>query len=219
MIACGDGSFGGSDSGIPGVTVALLNNSGVVIATTLTNVTGQYSFPGLPAGTYTVWVNDIVNVLGGLVQTSEPDGGSDSRSTTTVDGSNSDLNQDHGYAPAGHGMGDGLIGDVVFLDRDGGLDYDPDEGLEGVRVFLFADSNADGNYDADEPLVAATLTDENGRYLFGNLLAGNYVVQVDTRSLPAGLTNTVYENANLCTRLDRGRARKAQTGPVLKRWL
>jgi uncharacterized repeat protein (TIGR01451 family)/fimbrial isopeptide formation D2 family protein len=187
----GNGSFGGSDVGLPGVTVALLNNSGVVIASTTTNASGQYSFPGLPAGTYTVWVNDTANLLGGLTQTSDPDGGNDSRSTTAVDGSTNVLTQDHGYAPAGHGAGDGLIGDTIFLDRDGGLDYDPGEGIEGVRVYLFADSNADGNYDAGEPLVATTVSNENGQYFFGNLPAGNYVVRVDTNTLPAGLTQAV----------------------------
>ncbi len=48
----------------PGVTVALLDNSGNVIATTVTDASGQYTFPGLPNGTYTVWVNDTANVLG-----------------------------------------------------------------------------------------------------------------------------------------------------------
>ncbi len=40
--------------GISGVTVQLLNSGGTVIATTTTNSSGNYSFGGLAAGTYTV---------------------------------------------------------------------------------------------------------------------------------------------------------------------
>jgi uncharacterized repeat protein (TIGR01451 family)/fimbrial isopeptide formation D2 family protein len=197
----GDG-LGAGELGIPGVSVALLDGSGNVIATTVTNANGQYSFPGLPDGTYTVWVNDTANVLGGQVQTSTPSssvengqpcGTCTGRNTVTVSVASGAGNtfQDFGYAPNSHSTGDGLIGDTIFLDRDGSLSYNPGEGLEGVRVNLFSDTNGDGNYDAGEPIIAATLTDENGHYAFGNLPAGNYVVQVDTTTLPAGLTNTV----------------------------
>ena len=197
--ANGDGNLDAGEPGIPGVTVALLDNSGNVIATTVTDENGQYSFPGLPNGTYTVWVNDTANVLGALVQNSTPDNAADGgqacgtcngTNTVTVTGTGSDF-QDFGYAPAGHAAGDGLIGDTIFLDRDGGNDFDPGEGLEGVIVYLFQDSNSDGNYDAGEPLVSFTTTDENGNYYFGNLPAGDYVVKVEPSTLPAGVTNTV----------------------------
>ena len=84
--------------------------------------------------------------------------------------------------PADHDAGEGMIGDTVFLDRDSDGVYDPGEGMEGVIVRL---------YDANGNLLAATVTNENGQYFFGNLPAGTYVVQVQTTTLPAGLTNTV----------------------------
>jgi uncharacterized repeat protein (TIGR01451 family) len=219
LDADGNGVFGGSDTGIPGISVSVIRdvvNDGVwdpdgadntlgtaddeaILATDLTDPSGQYSFPGLPNGSYIVWVNDTANILGGLAQTSTPNNAADNgqvcgscngRNAVTVTGTGNNY-QDFGYAPTGHGAGDGLIGDTIFLDRDGGNDYDPGEGLEGVGVRLFTDTNGDGNYDAGEPLVATTVSDENGHYAFGNLLAGNYVVQVDTATLPAGVTNTV----------------------------
>jgi len=52
------------DLGVAGVTVALLQN-GSVIATTTTGASGDYSFVGLPAGTYAVTVTDVFNVLSG----------------------------------------------------------------------------------------------------------------------------------------------------------
>ena len=86
--------------------------------------------------------------------------------------------------PLGHDAGEGLIGDTIFLDRNANLTPDAGEGLEGVKVRLYA---ADGT-----TLVATTTTNENGQYFFGGLSpTGTYVVKVDTATLPAGLTNTV----------------------------
>ena len=122
----GDGNLDGGEPGIPGVSVALLNGSGNVIATTLTDQNGQYSFLGLPDGAYTVWVNDTANVLGELTQNSTPnnafDGGQpcgtcNGRNTVTVSGGAGADFQDFGYAPTSHSSGDGLIGDNIFLDR------------------------------------------------------------------------------------------------------
>ncbi len=195
----GDGNYDAGEAGIPGVTVALLDNSGNVIATTQTDANGSYSFPGLPNGTYTLWVYDTNNVLGELEQSSTPDNAVDGgqpcgacsrQNTVTVSGSGNSF-QDFGFAPAWHGSGDGLIGDTIFYDRDASGSFTAGEGLEGVRVNLYRDSNGDGNYDAGEPLVNTTVSNENGNYYFGNLAAGNYVVQVDAATLPAGVTNTV----------------------------
>ncbi|MBN1304051.1 MAG: carboxypeptidase regulatory-like domain-containing protein [Anaerolineales bacterium] len=194
-----DGDLDAGEPGIANVTVALLDGSGNVIAATITDENGQYGFAGLPDGTYTVWVNDTENILGGLVQNSTPDNSTDggqpcgacsNQNTVTVSGSGNDY-QDFGYVPFGHSSGNGLIGDTVFLDRDADGNYDPGEGLEGITVRLYSDSNADGNYDSGEPVLAATQTDENGQYYFGGLAAGDYVVKVDETTLPAGLTNTV----------------------------
>ncbi len=64
----------GSDTGEPGfagVTVELRNASGVVVGTATTSSSGAYSFPGLPAGTYTVRVTDATGVLTGYETTFE----------------------------------------------------------------------------------------------------------------------------------------------------
>jgi len=186
-----DGVFNPADGdyAIPGVTVVLLDSLGNVIASTVTtgdhSATNNYLFTDLPAGTYTVWVNDTDNVLNGLVQTGDPDGGMDSRSTTTLDGIHDDLLQDHGYTPDGHEPLKGLIGDTVFLDRDNDGLPGPGEGIQGVTVRLYDD---EGN------LLATTVTDANGNYWFGGLDAGRYEIVVDTTTLPnggAGLVNTV----------------------------
>ena len=175
------------EPGIAGVTVVLLNGSGQAIASTLTDENGNYLFTGLPAGTYTVWVNDTAGVLIGLDQTADPDGGLDGRSTTTLDGMHDDLDQDHGYVPDGHGPGLGLIGDTIFLDRDGDGMPGYGEGVQGVVVNLYDYTGM--------TLLASTVTDADGHYYFGGLeLDETYVVQVETATLPGGgvgLVNTV----------------------------
>jgi uncharacterized repeat protein (TIGR01451 family) len=207
LDANGNNTLDAGEPGLAGVTVALirdLDSDGVwdtgepIIASDVTDTNGQYLFTGLPvtdgigSDDYIVWVNDTENVLFELFPSYDSNGtATPNLSAVTNLTAAGDLNQDFAYAPPGHASGEGLIGDTIYLDRDGGNDYDLGEGLEGARVDLYSDTNGDGNYDAGEPLIFTTLTNENGQYFFGNLLAGNYVVKVDTSTLPAGVSNTV----------------------------
>lgn len=181
----GDGDFdSGSDSGISGVTVTLLDSGGNPVATTITDNNGNYQFSGLPAGEFTISVTDGNNVLQGLTQTSEPgtlDGGtacaSCSSSNTLTIGLNSDNNQqDFGFSYITSGGGTGVIGDTIFLDTDND-GYDANEGIEGITVRL---------YNASNQVIDEVVTDESGNYRFMNLPAGDYTVEVDTTSLPDG---------------------------------
>ena len=115
----------------------------------------------------------------------------DDRTPVTVDGTTNVLTADFGYAPPAQNPGEGLIGDSIFLDRNANNTSDAGEGLEGVTVRLYQDNGTTaGVYDAGDTLLQTTVTNENGTYLFGGLGAGSYVVQVDTATLPAGVTNT-----------------------------
>ena len=68
-----------------------------------TDENGTYEFPNLPAGKYTVSVTDTDNVLTGLEPQSDYDGIlTPNQSTTTVDGTTDDLDQDFGYVPQDH---------------------------------------------------------------------------------------------------------------------
>ncbi len=180
----GDNLLNGGDTGIPGVTVVLKDASNKIIATTVTDSNGNYTFSGVPTGSnYTVSVTDTRNVLGEVVQSGDPDSTLDNQHLiTALSGAVSSVN--FGYTPAGQTPGKGMIGSTVFLDRDGDNSFDSGEGLEGVAVGLYKGG----------VVVAVTQTDENGQYQFGNLPAGSYEVRVTTVSLPhggVGLTNTV----------------------------
>lgn len=70
------------------------------------------------------------------------------------------------------------IGDFVFVDTDGDDLQDPGEpGLPGVTLRL---KNEAGD------VLATTITDGDGRYVFEGLCAGSYLVEVDPTSVPAG---------------------------------
>jgi protocatechuate 3,4-dioxygenase beta subunit len=186
-----DGSQGVDEDPTLGVSVALIDDAGNIIATTITDGNGEYTFSGLPDGTYTVWVNDTENILGELDPTYDADGiVTSNMSTVPVAGGTPAPDQDFGYAPPNHTSTDGLIGDTVFLDRNGNSQPNIGEGMEGIAVGLFDSTGS--------ILLDSTMTDENGHYAFGGLDAGDYVVKVFRETFRSGsetLVNTVDPDA------------------------
>jgi hypothetical protein len=101
------------------------------------------------------------------------------------------LNADFGYQPppSQHNS----IGDKVWLDVNdnkigpakapGGTDTN-EYGIPGVTLALIRDLDGDGIWDAGDPIIATTLTDGNGEYLFTGLPDGSYLVWVnDTKNV------------------------------------
>ncbi len=182
--ANGDGIPQAGEYGLAGVTVALLDGSGNVLATTVTDANGNYFFSGLPDGNYQVQVTDHDNVLSVLTLSDDPDASLDGLTAITLAGADNN-SANFGYAPAAQTAADGLIGDTVFLDRNNNGVADPGEGLEGVTVNL---------YDSSNFLLGTTQTNENGQYWFSRLSAGSWRVVIDTGSLPnsgTGLNNSI----------------------------
>lgn len=181
-----------NDLPLTGVSIALIkdtNNDGdwdtgeLAVATTTTDANGSYLFPDLLADNYIVVVTDVKNIINDLTNSVDPDGGNNGYSKVTLGVSN-ELNENFGYVPINHVSGNGFIGDLVFLDLDGGNDYDAGEpGIEGIEIQLL-----DGVSDA---ILATTKTNENGMYFFGNLADDDYKVKIVTTSLPVGLTNSI----------------------------
>jgi hypothetical protein len=89
---------------------------------------------------------------------------------------------DIGYAPLGS------IGNRVWLDEDSnGYQDEGEDGIPNVTVQL---KNSGGT------VIATTVTDSNGYYIFKNLLGGTYFVQVLGSSVPTGLSQTtIYPSA------------------------
>ncbi|MGV3721866.1 MAG: SdrD B-like domain-containing protein, partial [Actinomycetota bacterium] len=174
LDADGDGTQNGGELGIAGVNVTLLDDSGNVLLTDVTDASGLYSF-NVAAGTYTVRVEASNFVSGSpLAGLNSTTGGQEI--TGTVSTANV-LTFDYGY----RGAPSGSIGDFVWLDIDGdGVQDDGEPGIGGVTVTLGGDASG------------TTTTDVNGFYLFtglDTLAAHNYTVTVSGDPL-SGLTQT-----------------------------
>ena len=161
----GDGIQDGTESGLSGVTVEL-NIGDELIATNVTDSTGEYLFIDLCDGTYTVDVDDST-LLDGLDLTTPPE-----PRVVALGSGEQNLDVDFGY------MCTGIIGDYVWRDIDGDGLQDPGEsGIPGVEVELHQGGE----------LLTVSVTDSNGNYLFDGLCEGMYIVDVNDSALPEGM--------------------------------
>ena len=202
MLTLGDLVFfdnnnnGVQDAGelpIAGVELALLDSDGNVLATTTTDVNGNYLFMGLAEGEYVVKV---------LPENFEPGGALDGTSTSNgndVDGAAPDPDNDTDGDDNGTFM-DGMVVSAPILlnaaeEPDGNGNATVDFGfIEGAGLgdFVFFDQDNDGQQDAGEPgvpgitvnlidpatgeTIATTVTDGDGYYSFRGLVPGDYTV-------------------------------------------
>ncbi|CAG0123806.1 partial Serine-aspartate repeat-containing protein D, partial [Rhodocyclaceae bacterium] len=164
------------EAGIAGVTVKLLDAGGAVLSTMTTDANGNYLFSNLTAGDYKV---QVVTPTGYSASPKDA-GGNDSTDsdidpstgqtivTTLIAGEN-DMTWDAGFYKPAVTL-PASIGNLVWEDKNANGVQDAGEtGIGGVTVKLL---NGSGT------LLASTTTDANGNYLFSNLAAGDYKVQV-----------------------------------------
>ena len=151
----GDGMQEPGEPGLADWTVDLFDSSGDLLATTTTDVNGDYSFTDLGPGTYTV----TEEIQPGWVQTAPPPPG-----TYTVP------------AMSGTNVGGLLFGDyqlvtysgTVYDDLNGnGVDDPGEPGLQGWTVELLEGGN----------VIATTTSAADGSYSFSDLGYGVYTIE------------------------------------------
>ena len=192
---------------IEGVTIQLFDETGELVATTLTDANGDYQFAGLAPGTYSVvevqpdgfldagdHLGDVDGETRGIAQ-------NDRFTNITLTSGEAGMNYDFcEHLPASlHG--------TVFHDRNNnGVQNAGEEGIEGVRIML---TDADGN------VVGDVVTDAAGDYWFTDLIPGEYTVMefqpddfidgIDAIGAVDGITNgNIPENDKFTVVLDGG---------------
>ncbi|MDT8382070.1 MAG: SdrD B-like domain-containing protein, partial [Brevefilum sp.] len=160
----GDGFMDATEvEGLAGITITLYDEFGNIVATTTTDENGDYSFPGLPDGTYTVDVTDDANLLNGYWHsegTAGVDGYSQSDPYTVAVSGGELVESDFGYyqTPAS-------VGSFVWNDIDAdGIQDTGETGIANLKVTLTI------TYPNGDEVVLVTFTDANGEYSFDNLL-------------------------------------------------
>jgi hypothetical protein len=183
--ANGNGRRDGPDRGIDGVSVQLFDDHENLLATTRTSE-GAFSFSGLCARTYGVEVVDATLPLGFVPSVAgtgnDPDDGSDGATGRIVVSGPGAVETDIDFAYVSSATGcHGFIGDYVFEDVNAnGVQDGPDASLGGVRIVL---TDSDGN-------SRESISDRIDGFGFDELCAGDYTIEIDTRSVPAGFVAT-----------------------------
>jgi serine-aspartate repeat-containing protein C/D/E len=154
---------------LQGVTIQLLDSNGNVIRTTLTDVDGNYEFLDLEAGTYSVREIQPAQYF------------SHAALAGTINGTK-----------VGTGGTNDLISGIQLTAGAQAIDYNFCEGIGQISGRVHAENDNDGIYESGEKLIqgvtielldssgnviATTVTDANGEYLFDRLLKGTYSVR------------------------------------------
>jgi uncharacterized surface anchored protein len=166
----GDGIQQSSETAAKGVKVTLLNEKGAAVATATTDANGLYSFSDLTPGKYSV----KFTAPDGYVFTKQNQGSSTSAdSDADSNGLSAQFTLSSGQVDKTHDAGlvkSASIGDRVWEDSNyNGVQDSGEKGVDGVTVKL---------YDASGTLKSTTVTHDGGQYLFDDLQAGNYKVEV-----------------------------------------
>ena len=203
-----DGEQDAGESGIANVVVELKNSTGSVIATATTDANGGYLFTDLVEGDYFVDVQDA-SLPVGLTQTTIFSNVVDGADADTLmddgdfgnkdhagngyqirlDEGEDNLTADFGYNwntsdEVNNNTGLAALGDRVWIDSDGNGVQDVNEiPVAGVVLSLFTDPDGNGVFDTPYAPNPSETTDANGNYLFDDLPAGAYVVNVTDSSV------------------------------------
>lgn len=160
------------EEGISGVTIQLFDVDGNVTAETVTDSDGAYCFLELYPGEYTVMEMQPGDYIDGIDSVGSVNGNAtglatvnDKFTNVTLVGGDKGVQYDFGE------IRPGSISGQVHTDANGNCTLEVEEGerpLVGAELELL---------DANDNVIATTVTDINGNYSFGGLLPGEYSIR------------------------------------------
>ena len=174
-----DTLFSAGDTAQAGVAIRLYDASSNLVAETVTDLDGDYSFYGLPDGDYRI----EMQTPAGSAAILDADGSSNGNSTVepTLSGA-SVYTQDFLLDTAATTAGvSGTVYDDDGLGVAGNGAFDSDTPVPCVPVELYRDLNTNGVADANER-IGTVATDESGNYSFTGLPNGDYILLMSTPS-------------------------------------
>lgn len=176
-----------NEPGVQGMGVTLYDNANNEIATTTTDVNGEYYFVGLTPGIYYVGFNNLPQGYNFTTANSDNLGinGANNSDANPISGHTNTVNLLAGTTNPNLDAGIvsttvASVGDYVWYDvNQDGLQGSSEVGIGGILVTLYSNSNT--------PL-ASTITRPGGGYIFTNLLAGTY--HMGFSNIPSGMEFT-----------------------------
>ncbi len=189
---------GTGETPIVGVTVTLFADvdgdgehtpgTDVAIASTVTGADGSYLFQDLPDGDYVVVETDPATAVSD--DDADGSGANDTNTVAVALAGADDLDN--------HFLDDLLTGSIAGSSLEDTASDDTLNGtgeapIAGVTMSLLTDPNGDGD-PSDGTVLATTVTDTNGAYLFSNVAPGDYVV-VETQ--PSGFPTSDDDTSTL----------------------
>ncbi|MFN8379469.1 MAG: SdrD B-like domain-containing protein, partial [Anaerolineae bacterium] len=192
------------ESGLAGVTVTLRDSNGVQVTTDgngnaispiVTNSSGAYSFTNLsPRIDYIVefsrpdgWKRSPTGQGTSATDSNPAQSGPNAGRTAVIDLAPGEANDtiDAGYSQLA------TLGDFIWNDANGdGIQNNGETGIAGATVTLLDGSNNPVTTDGLGNAISAITTDSSGAYLFPNLNAGTYRIQVTP---PTGYVLTLQD--------------------------
>jgi len=174
-----DGNINGFDPGISQVPVFLVTCTGQMVQSTLTDSNGDYAFSNVADGDYKLFFNK--SSLASEYRFTRIGPGFENSAFADGYTACSSINEDSAFNAGLTILSS--IGDQVWEDINGnGLREPSENGISNVTVNLFNN---------DDFLVAQTMTNSIGRYIFSDIFPGSYYIEflpnpiyVATKSVP-----------------------------------
>jgi|GEM_PF-5459473 len=95
---------------------------------------------------------------------------------------------------------------IVWYDNNGDKNKDQDEkGVEQVKIKLYQDTDDSGSLEtSSDTLTKEVETDSSGRYVYNNLSADTYIVQLEKSTLPATDSTVTTDNNPQIIKIEEG---------------